>query len=110
MKHYPPSTVSGKEPDLDHAAHDLVPYVLMTTPNGGYYVGLDMQSVIHEQTMLCYEMNGKPLTEEHGAPLRLIIPVKYGVKNLKRIGKIKFTTERPKDYWEEQGYDWFAGV
>jgi DMSO/TMAO reductase YedYZ molybdopterin-dependent catalytic subunit len=35
----------------------------MTTPNGGYYVGLDTPSALHEQTMLCYEMNGKPLTE-----------------------------------------------
>jgi len=43
------------------------------------------------------------------APLD-IIPVKYGIKNLKRVGKIKFTTERPKDYWEEQGYDWYAGL
>jgi DMSO/TMAO reductase YedYZ molybdopterin-dependent catalytic subunit len=110
IKHFPPVTLSGNPPDVDQSAHDIVPYVLMTTPNGGYYVGLDTPSALHEQTMLCYEMNGKPLTEEHGAPLRLVIPVKYGVKNIKRIGKIKFTTERPKDYWEEQGYDWFAGL
>jgi DMSO/TMAO reductase YedYZ molybdopterin-dependent catalytic subunit len=110
MKRYPPLTKSGQSPDLINAPQDLVPYVLITTPSGGYYVGLDMPSAIHEQTMLCYEMNGKPLTEEHGAPLRLVIPVKYGIKNLKRIGKIKFTTELPKDYWAEQGYDWYAGL
>jgi DMSO/TMAO reductase YedYZ molybdopterin-dependent catalytic subunit len=109
-KKYPPKTLSGNQPDLDHGVHDLVPFVKMMTPNEGYYVGLDMQSAIHVQTMLCYEMNGKPLTQEHGAPLRLVIPVKYGVKNIKRIGKIQFTTERPADYWAEQGYDWFAGL
>jgi DMSO/TMAO reductase YedYZ molybdopterin-dependent catalytic subunit len=54
-------------------------------------------------------MNGKPLTAEHGAPLRLAIPVKYGIKNIKNIGKIKFTDERPRDYWAERGYDWYAG-
>jgi len=36
-------------------------------------------------------------------------PVKYGIKNLKRIGKIDFSASRPKDYWAERGYDWYAG-
>ena len=85
-------------------------YVAMETPDGEYYVGLDMASALHPQTLLCFEMNGKPLTPEHGAPLRLVIPVKYGVKNLKRIGAIAFSDERPKDYWAELGYDWYAGL
>ena len=42
-------------------------------------------------------------------PLRLVIPVKYGIKNIKRIGTIRFTGRRPPDYWAEQGYDWYAG-
>jgi len=54
-------------------------------------------------------MNGAPLTAEHGAPLRLAIPVKYGIKNIKRIGKITYATARPRDYWAEDGYDWYAG-
>ena len=45
-----------------------------------------MASALHPQTLLCYEMDGQPLTPEHGAPLRLVIPLKYGIKNLKRIG------------------------
>jgi DMSO/TMAO reductase YedYZ molybdopterin-dependent catalytic subunit len=84
-------------------------YVGMETPDRGYYVGLDSDSALHPQTLLCYEMNGKPLTLEHGAPLRLVIPVKYGIKNIKRIGSIHFTNRRPDDYWAEQGYDWYAG-
>jgi len=55
-------------------------------------------------------MNGEPLTIEHGAPLRLVIPVKYGIKSIKRIGVIRFTDERPKDFWAEQDYDWYAGL
>jgi DMSO/TMAO reductase YedYZ molybdopterin-dependent catalytic subunit len=62
------------------------------------------------QTLLCYEMNGEALTEPHGAPLRLVIPTKYGIKNLKRIGKIFYSQERPRDYWAELGYDWYAGL
>jgi DMSO/TMAO reductase YedYZ molybdopterin-dependent catalytic subunit len=55
-------------------------------------------------------MNGKPLTKEHGAPLRLILPHKYGIKNIKLITHLAYTTTRPPDYWEEQGYDWYAGL
>jgi hypothetical protein len=82
----------------------------MKTPNAQYYVGLDMPSALHPQTLLAWEMNGAPLTDEHGAPLRLVIPVKYGVKNIKRIGSIEYTNTRPKDYWAERGYDWYLGL
>jgi len=85
-------------------------YVGMETPNGGYYIGLEMESALHPQTILAYEMNDQPLLLRHGAPLRLIIPVKYGIKNLKRIGVISFSNKRPKDYWAEQGYDYYSGL
>jgi hypothetical protein len=84
-------------------------YVALETPDRGYYVGLDLASAMHPQTLLCYEMNGAPLEDEHGAPLRLVIPVKYGIKNLKRIGRIAFSNSRPPDYWAERGYDYYAG-
>lgn len=86
------------------------PYVGLETPDGGYYVGLDGASALHPQTLLCYEMQGAPLTPVHGAPLRLVAPVKYGIKSIKRIGTIKFQAARPADYWAEQGYDWYAGL
>ncbi|SMB98605.1 oxidoreductase molybdopterin binding [Hymenobacter roseosalivarius DSM 11622] len=105
---YPLATRSGT---LSQSAekNDLASYVGLATPDGGYYVGLDMASALHPQTLLCYEMNGQPLTEKHGAPLRLVLPVKYGIKYLKRIGTIAFTNQRPADYWAERGYDWDAG-
>jgi hypothetical protein len=85
-------------------------YVGIMTPDEEYYVGIDMPSALHPQTLLAYEMNGKPLVPKHGQPLRLIIPVKYGIKNLKRIGTISFSKERPPDYWAEQGYDYYSGL
>lgn len=85
-------------------------YVGMTTPDRKYYVGLDAASALHPQTLLAFEKEGRPLEDEHGAPLRLIIPVKYGIKNLKRIGSIFFSDVRPADYWAEQGYDYYAGL
>lgn len=87
----------------------LPEYVGAMTPDGGYYVGMERAAALHPQTLLCYEMNGKPLTPEHGAPLRLATPIKYGIKNLKRIGTLAFTNVRPADYWAERGYDYYAG-
>jgi hypothetical protein len=85
-------------------------YVGLHTPDNAYYVGIDMKSIMHPQTILCYEMNGQPLPLNQGAPLRLIIPVKYGIKHLKRIGTIFFSNQRPPDYWFERGYDYFSGL
>lgn len=85
-------------------------FVAMWTPSKDYYVGIDMPSALHPQTLLAYEMNGQPLTDKHGAPLRLVIPVKYGIKNIKRIGRIAYVNERPADYWGEQGYDYYSGL
>lgn len=85
-------------------------YVSLATPDGAYYVGIDMPSALHPQTLLCYEMNDEPLTPEHGAPLRLVIPVKYGIKSIKRIGTIAYRSDRPHDYWAEQGYDFYAAL
>ena len=87
-----------------------LPYFGLETPSGEYYVGLEKESAMHPQTLLAYEMNGSSIALEHGAPLRLIIPVKYGIKNLKRIGKISFSNQRPKDYWAERGYDYYSGL
>ncbi|HLX91255.1 MAG TPA: molybdopterin-dependent oxidoreductase [Puia sp.] len=85
-------------------------YVGMTTPGNEYYVGIDMPSALHPQTLLCYEMNRQPLPMNQGFPLRLIIPVKYGIKSIKRIGTIFFSNEKPPDYWFERGYDYYAGL
>jgi DMSO/TMAO reductase YedYZ molybdopterin-dependent catalytic subunit len=90
--------------------HTPPPYVRMITPDEDYYVGLDAESALHPQTLLAWELNSAPLAPEHGAPLRLVIPVKYGIKNIKRIGRIEYTSKRPGDYWAEEGYDWFAGL
>jgi len=84
-------------------------YVGLQTPDNHYYVGIDMASALHPQTLLCYEMNSAPLPLNQGFPLRLIIPVKYGIKHLKRIGTMFFSNDKPADYWAERGYDYYAG-
>ena len=113
LKHYKLGTRSGKAIDKNNP-DDLPKYVGMETPDKKYYVGIDMASALHPQTILCYELNGKPLPgdpdNDQGAPLRLIIPVKYGVKHLKRIGTIFFSDTRPRDYWYKRGYDYDAAL
>jgi hypothetical protein len=85
-------------------------YAGLVTPDEEYYVGIDMPSILHPQTILCYELNDKPLPMKEGYPLRLIIPVKYGIKHIKRIGTMFFSNNRPPDYWAERGYDYYSGL
>jgi DMSO/TMAO reductase YedYZ molybdopterin-dependent catalytic subunit len=75
-----------------------------------YYTSYDMASVLQPQTMLCYEAYGKPLTIPHGAPVRVVMPTKLGYKSAKWITKITVTNQKTGGYWEDQGYDWFAGI
>jgi DMSO/TMAO reductase YedYZ molybdopterin-dependent catalytic subunit len=76
-----------------------------------YYESIDMATALHPQTLLCYEMYGRPLTREHGAPVRLIIPIKIGYKQAKYLTKIDVTNALPKiGYWEDQGYSGFYGL
>lgn len=87
-----------------------LPVVGMETPDGVYQVSLDMDSMMHPQTLLAWDLNREPLTSDHGAPVRLATPLKYGIKQIKRIGRVQFAAERTLDYWEERGYDWYAGL
>jgi hypothetical protein len=105
-----PPTRDGSRPEGELDPDKLVRYVSLETPGRQYYVGLDMLSALHPQTLLAYEMNGAPLSWAHGAPLRLAIPVKYGIKNIKRITVIRYSDERPADFWGDRGYDWYAGM
>lgn len=95
----------GRKPD-----GSLYRYVGLETPDRGYYVSLDIESMQHPQTLLAFEMNGEILRPENGFPLRLIVPHKYGIKSLKRVGRIFFSDMRPPDYWAERGYDWYSGL
>jgi DMSO/TMAO reductase YedYZ molybdopterin-dependent catalytic subunit len=77
-----------------------------------YYESLDMQTALHPQSLLCYEMYGKPLDRGHGAPLRLILPTKLGYKQAKYLTRLSVTNVVPakRGYWEDQGYSWFGGL
>src|SRR5271165_3360910 len=78
-----------------------------------YYESIDMETVLHPQTLFCYEMYGKPLDRGHGAPLRLQMPTKIGYKQAKYLVTIGVTNVLQgglRGYWEDQGYSWYGGL
>ncbi|WP_066374799.1 MULTISPECIES: molybdopterin-dependent oxidoreductase [unclassified Anabaena] len=78
----------------------------------GYYESWDIASALHPQTLLAYQKNGAALPVENGAPLRLASPIKLGYKQSKWVTQITLTSYLTpfKGYWEDQGYEWFAGI
>jgi hypothetical protein len=75
-----------------------------------YFVSIDLLTAQHAQTLLATHLNGKTLTLEHGAPLRLLVPVKLGLKNIKAITRITYTKDEPPDYWAKRGYSIYDGI
>jgi DMSO/TMAO reductase YedYZ molybdopterin-dependent catalytic subunit len=75
-----------------------------------YFISLDLATARHPQTLLATHFNGQPLTVDHGAPLRLLVPVKLGLKNVKAITGITYVAEEPSDYWAERGYSRYDGI
>jgi DMSO/TMAO reductase YedYZ molybdopterin-dependent catalytic subunit len=76
----------------------------------GYWSSWDHESAMHAHTILAYGMNGKPLAPAYGAPVRLFGAVKLGYKNVKYLTEVNFLDVRTGGYWENLGYEWFAGV
>jgi DMSO/TMAO reductase YedYZ molybdopterin-dependent catalytic subunit len=95
---------------LDSVGADPQAKYLSVQCGDDYYTAYDMPSALHPQTILCYEAYGKPLTLDHGAPVRIVMPTKLGYKSAKWINKLIVTNDKPGGYWEDQGYDWFAGI
>jgi DMSO/TMAO reductase YedYZ molybdopterin-dependent catalytic subunit len=75
-----------------------------------YYVSIDLATARHPQTLLATHLNSQPLTVEHGAPLRLLAPVKLGLKNVKAITRLTYVAQEPRDYWAERGYSHYDGI
>jgi DMSO/TMAO reductase YedYZ molybdopterin-dependent catalytic subunit len=78
----------------------------------GYYESWDLASCMHPQTLMAYQKNGQPLPVENGAPLRLASPIKLGYKQSKWVTNIILSDRLlpVKGYWEDQGYEWYAGL
>lgn len=85
-------------------------------PDTPYYESVDLPEARHPQTLLAYELNDQPLPVPNGAPLRLRVGRQLGYKQAKYIGRIELVDsfkrigEGNGGYWEDQGYEWYAGI
>ncbi len=78
---------------------------IVLTASDEYRDSIPLARAVSEGALLAYEMNGEPLTKEHGFPLRLIVPGIYGMKNVKWIKKIEAVSYDFKGYWQRRGWD-----
>jgi DMSO/TMAO reductase YedYZ molybdopterin-dependent catalytic subunit len=85
-------------------------YVEFRSFDEGYWSSWDRESALHPQTILAYGRNGEPLAPEYGAPLRLYAAVKLGYKMVKYVTEVNFLPVKTGGYWEDQGYEWYAGL
>jgi DMSO/TMAO reductase YedYZ molybdopterin-dependent catalytic subunit len=81
-----------------------------------YYESIDLDDAYHEQTILAWELNGKPLPVENGAPLRARIERQLGYKQPKYVQRIELVAGFDDihgglgGFWEDRGYNWYAGI
>ena len=81
-----------------------------------YYESVDLDDAFHEQTILAWELNGKPLPVENGAPLRARIERQLGYKQPKYLHRVELVASFDRlaggkgGYWEDQGYNWYGGI
>ncbi len=84
--------------------------------NSFYYESIDMEDAFHPQTILAYELNDEPLPIQNGAPLRLRLERQLGYKMAKYVMRIEIVEDLSGiaggkgGYWQDQGYEWYAGI
>jgi DMSO/TMAO reductase YedYZ molybdopterin-dependent catalytic subunit len=103
------------QPNAD--AKYVVFHCLDVDPQGAsYYESLDLHQARHPQTLLALRLNDKALDPDHGAPVRLRVPTQLGYKSAKWVQHIEVVASMRAiyggggGYWEDQGYEWYAGI
>jgi len=99
------------------AARYVVFYSFDRDSNGQQFYGsLDLTQAAHPQTQLALDLNGRPIDADHGGPVRLRIPTQLAYKSTKWVQRMELvSTFKPifagnGGYWEDQGYEWYAGI
>jgi DMSO/TMAO reductase YedYZ molybdopterin-dependent catalytic subunit len=81
-----------------------------------YYESVDLDDALHEQTILAWELNGKPVPVANGAPLRARIERQLGYKHAKYLHRVELVQDLQAiaggqgGFWEDRGYNWYAGI
>ena len=71
---------------------------------GGYSTNLPIDTLMESDVLLAHKHNGEPLTREHGGPVRLVVPSRYGWKNAKWVNGVEFMSIEQPGFWEKLGY------
>jgi DMSO/TMAO reductase YedYZ molybdopterin-dependent catalytic subunit len=100
-----------------HGAQYVVFHSFDRDANGTpYYESLSLEQAAHPQTLLALRQNGKPIPPDRGAPVRLTVPTQLGYKSAKWVRRIEIASSLASiasgkgGYWEDQGYEWYAGI
>jgi DMSO/TMAO reductase YedYZ molybdopterin-dependent catalytic subunit len=108
---------AGLKPDARFIAFHCADTLELTLDGTGqYYETIDLVDAMHAQTLLAYDMNDRPLDIAHGAPLRLRLERQLGYKMAKYVMRIEALGSFQKlgrgkgGYWEDRGYQWYAGI
>jgi len=99
--------VSRLDPEEMPGVHELRHYAWP------YHEALTMEEAMNDLALLVTGIYGEPLPPQHGAPVRLIVPWKYGYKSPKSLARIELTAERPPTFWNEavpSEYSWTSNV
>ena len=95
---------------LRHVGADLTAKYVGFRCADDYYTSIDMPTALHPQTVLALRFDDKVLSHAYGYPVRLRIATKLGFKNPKHLMAMYVTNMYPGGYWEDKGYNWFAGL
>jgi DMSO/TMAO reductase YedYZ molybdopterin-dependent catalytic subunit len=101
---------------LEQEAKYIVFRCADTLSGAYYYESCDLDDAFHPQTIIAHRLNGEPLPPKNGAPLRLRIERQLGYKHAKYLTAIEAVASYDHidggggGYWEDRGYQWYAGV
>lgn len=90
--------IAGRARPTATASHALV-----EAPSG-YTANLPLDALTDDDVLFAWSHNGDPLPPEHGGPLRLVVPKRYGWKSVKWVVRVRIIDRDVRGYWEERGY------
>jgi sulfite oxidase len=98
---------AGVEPEAQHAAFSGLDQIEMEDQKFGFGGSIPIAKAMSPEVLLAYEMNGEPLTAEHGAPLRVVTPGYLGARSVKWLGSIRLQEEPSSNYYQAYAYKLF---